>query len=69
MESGFYKNDNGTPLYAPNFVINKNFELLRENKDGYTYPVDGWTWFDSVEEAAAAMGFELPEAPDAPPVA
>lgn len=48
--SGFYKCD-GDILYAPNFVYGPTFELLREHKDEYQYPVDGWTWFDSETEA------------------
>jgi hypothetical protein len=45
--AGFYKKDeNGEWLYAPNFVYSPNFELVKENKDTYTYPVDGWNWYD-----------------------
>ena len=49
--SGFYKNDNGTLLFGPNFVLNKDFELRRETHEQHTYPVDGWHWFDSEKEA------------------
>lgn len=46
--SGFYKQEeDGTWSYAPNFVYGPDFELLKENKDLYTYPVNGWTWYDS----------------------
>ena len=55
---GFYKNDNGTLLYGPNFVLNKAYELRKETKDQHSYPVDGWYWFDSEEEARTA--FNLP---------
>jgi hypothetical protein len=51
MTSGFYKLDSGFLLYAPNYVYNKDYELLKENQDQYTYPTDGWYWFDSEEEA------------------
>lgn len=45
--SGFYKlNEEGVWLHAPNFVSGPNFELVRENKDDYDYPVEGWSWFD-----------------------
>jgi len=27
--------------------LNANYELRKETKDDYTYPVDGWYWFDS----------------------
>jgi len=45
--SGFYKqNEEGEWMYAPHFVYNANYELLREDKDTYNYPVDGWYWFN-----------------------
>lgn len=49
--AGFYKLDGELLLHGPNFVLNANFELKRENKDQYNYPIDGWYWFDSVEQA------------------
>lgn len=53
--SGFYKRD-GDLLYAPNFVYGpNNFELIREFKDSYQYPRDGWWWFDSIEDAEAEI--------------
>lgn len=52
--SGFYKNDNGDLLFGPNFVLNANYELRRETHNQYTYPVDGWSWFNSEEEAKTA---------------
>lgn len=56
--SGFYKLDpEGRGLfYAPNFVLNSEFELHAELCETYTYPVDGWTWFDSSEKAYLAFG-------------
>lgn len=53
--SGFYKNDNGTLLFGPNFVLNKNYELRRETKDQHKYPIDGWSWFDSHEDAEESL--------------
>jgi hypothetical protein len=45
--SGFYKQaEDGGWMYAPNFVYGLNFELLKEKKDTYMYPVDGWVWYD-----------------------
>lgn len=51
--SGFYKLEDKNWLYAPNFVYGPNYTLLRENKDSYTYPVEGWTWYDEspIEES------------------
>jgi hypothetical protein len=58
--SGFYKLD-GEVLYAPNFVLNANYELKRETKNEHTYPTDGWHWFDSIQEAYSFFKVELPE--------
>lgn len=47
----FYKLDGETLLEAPNFVLNKDYELYVADKETYQYPIDGWYWFDSEEEA------------------
>jgi hypothetical protein len=64
--SGFYKNDNGVLLYGPNFVLNKDYELLRDKYNEYTYPVDGWHWFDTSEQAYTFFGIEPPQDPNTP---
>lgn len=51
--SGFYNKD--AMLRAGKFVYGPNFELHRDLKDTYSYPVNGWVWFDSAEEAATAF--------------
>lgn len=56
--SGFYKLDEYGLLYGPNAVLNSNYELYKDKKDTYQYPVDGWIWFDSEEEARSS--FNLP---------
>lgn len=48
--SGFYKFQNDEWFYGPNKVINSNYELHRELKDTYTYPVDGWNWYDTTPD-------------------
>ena len=62
---GFY---NTEFLYAPNSV---NFpdgtSLVKEQKETYTYPVNGWTWFESIEEAYAAQGKTPPVQEDKRP--
>lgn len=50
--SGFYKFD-GQLLYGPNYVLNTAYELRKEFKDQYTYPIDGWYWFNDIESAQA----------------
>lgn len=54
--SGFYKNDNGSLLYAPNYVLHRDYELRREQHDSYEYPVEGWYWFESEAEARTLLG-------------
>lgn len=44
--SGFYKLEDENWLYAPTFVYGPNYVLLREKKDTYEYPIEGWTWYD-----------------------
>jgi hypothetical protein len=45
----FFKLD-GDLLQAPN-VEGNNLSLNEETKSDYTFPVDGWYWFATVEEA------------------
>ena len=52
--AGFYNSD-GT--WGPNKITSPTFELLKELKDTYTYPYEGWSWYDSVELAQAGEGF------------
>ena len=56
--SGFYFSQDGGLAYGPNFVEHKDYSLYREKKDEYQYPVGGWYWFDSEEEAR--VFFNLP---------
>jgi len=57
MSAGFYKLESGTLHYGPNFVAAPEYELRKETKDDHTYPVDGWYWFNSQEEAHAHFGY------------
>lgn len=53
--SGFYNNKGE---YAPNSIYAPTYTLLAENKNSYNYPVNGWTWYNSIEEAQLAEGFD-----------
>ena len=58
--SGFYKAEDDF-LHGPaNNVFNANFTLHRADKDTYTYPVDGWRWFDDEESAYSFFELEKP---------
>lgn len=52
--SGFYNLE--FMLRAGKFVYGPGYTLLIDLKDTYQYPVDGWYYFDSVEEAATFFG-------------
>ena len=58
--SGFYKKDNASLLFAPNWVQSKDYTLIRNDKDKYTYPVGGWSWFDDAAAAYKANDLPLP---------
>ena len=48
---GFYKKDTDTILTGENFVFSPIVTITKETKDDYTYPQDGWYWFDTFDEA------------------
>lgn len=61
--SGFYKlEESQLLLYAPNTVMFPisidHLSLERNEHENYTYPVHGWYWFDTEEEAR--IFFDLP---------
>lgn len=61
--SGFYKKEDTEILYAPNIVEAPSYVLVAQNKDSYTYPVDGWIWADSEEIAISYFETASPDTP------
>ena len=59
-EAGFYKEQDGILLYAPEQVSGPDYDLFAYIHDSYTYPVGGWTWFDT-KEAARIFFKVMPE--------
>jgi hypothetical protein len=59
--SGFYKQEGQEVFHGPYLVYNQNYMLAREEKDNLNYPIDGWYWFDSIEEAYTFFGLEYKE--------
>lgn len=53
--SGFYKLNNDRLQYAATSVLAPNFTLRAEDHATYSYPVSGWYWFDSYEDAEASF--------------
>jgi hypothetical protein len=69
IAAGFYKHEEGARilLFAPNAVyIPDGISLLVGERTEYQYPVDGWNWFDSKEQAYAHYGLEVPAEPEPP---
>jgi len=60
----FYKRDGETLMQAPNFVLGPDFSLTTENHAEHQYPIEGWYWFDTLDEAMTA----LVSPPDVPTV-
>lgn len=58
---GFYKVVDSLVLYAPNYVQNQQYTLWANSHTSYTYPVDGWYWFDT--ETTAREFFNIPSPP------
>jgi hypothetical protein len=60
MNAGFYKTQDGEVYYGPNFVVSATYELYKEFKDSYEYPIDGWYWFEDEDEAYLFFNIEKP---------
>lgn len=56
--SGFYRMMDDCIQYAPTFVYAPTYELIKEKKDSYIYPIDGWYWFDSEEQASLSLNMK-----------
>lgn len=50
-KEGFYKKEGESLLYAPNYIEGQGFTLIIDNKDTYTYPVEGWIYADNSDIA------------------
>lgn len=55
--AGFYKLDQDSNFFfAPNFVYSPTVTLLRSDYLTYSYPQDGWYWFDDYLTAKLFFG-------------
>lgn len=54
--SGFYKYESEVLLYGPTEIAAPHYHLLQQNYAKYTYPVDGWYWFDTEKQAREFFG-------------
>jgi len=51
----FYKLIDDVLHCGPNYVYAPEYTLIADNYQEYTYPVDGWYWFDSATEAQKVL--------------
>jgi len=63
MSAGFYKYEQPTLLNGTT-VLDMHYELHANNHAEYEYPVDGWYWFESREEATQFFGITEEPADD-----
>lgn len=52
--------DTNTLTYGP-YVQSENYLLLSDQHSTYQYPVDGWYWFDTEQEANTFFNITLVE--------
>jgi hypothetical protein len=55
----FYKLDNNELQIAETCISGLDLDLHYSQKDTYTYPVQGWYWFDTEEEAKTFFNLPL----------
>jgi len=51
----FYKREGEELLQAPTFVVGPGIDVSVENHSEHTYPIEGWHWFDTLDEAMTGM--------------
>jgi hypothetical protein len=64
--AGFYKVSEGNLLHAPNRLESSSYVMEVADHASYTYPVDGWYYFESEELAREFFGDAIiePEEPE-----
>lgn len=58
--AGFYKYEGGILSWGK-WVLNLNYELYADKREEYNLPVQGWYWFDIIDDARAFFGIPAPE--------
>jgi hypothetical protein len=56
----FYKILDNTNLTFGPSVQSEDYTLVSDEYMSYTFPIDGWYWFDTIEEANTFFGI-VPE--------
>jgi hypothetical protein len=58
--AGYYKIEGSQLLYGEPLELPGGISLSPQNHSEYTYPIQGWTWFDSTELAHAGLNWSPP---------
>lgn len=58
--AGFYKYESGLISWGK-WVLNLDYELYSDKHEEYDLPIDGWYWFDTIEDARLFFGIPAPE--------
>lgn len=61
MNAGFYTKTNNKLIYGRGTIYAPTYKLSKDLKDTYEYPIHGWTWFDSLEEACLFFDIDFEE--------
>ena len=57
---GFYKNDNNNILFNDNYIhFPMGDSLIADEHENYTYPIEGWSWYDNQPDAETALGIQI----------
>ena len=54
----FFKKESEDLINVGELISTPSVTLTKETKDEYTYPQDGWYWFDTEDEAYSFFGLE-----------
>ena len=58
MGEGFYKiSDEGEVAFA-NAIYTPEYSLTKDNRGDFTFPVDGWTWYDETPDLHAEVSYQ-----------
>lgn len=51
----FYRLENGEITRIEGSLFGPGYDLLLDEHETYTYPVDGWYWFETDEETEVIL--------------
>ena len=58
--AGFYKYESEQLAWGK-WVLNLEYELYADKHSEYDLPIDGWHWFNSIEDARNFFGIPVPK--------